>query len=439
MKGSIGIIGGSIAGLTTAISLLNRGFNVEVFERSSKTLQGRGAGIGVSKDMLEQAIKANLLNSSIPQLPTLTRSFVTKDPTSPRQERTLIDKQPFSMIALNWQHIYTQLQSKFPQEFYHPGEPVKSVSQDNESARLETDQRTYYFDYVIGADGLNSKLRSNLFPQVTPDYANYIGWRGVCDDPLCTETTYFDSHGAIHLFTGGHIVLYKIPALDYAETGKTVINWVLYEYRPDVLPQELLVDKNGIQRSFSIPPGMLSMAQTDHINDLAVEKLPPEIAAIIRATPLPFAQAIYDLAVPEHVQGRFILLGDAAASLRPHVAAGAVKAIEGAIELAQALDVPVDDQSTSLNGWNELQKKKTQSLKNLTERFGEALVTASPDWSTMTPVTAQQWWESLMKGKAWYATSSNRLWGTQKTQGNDPTITPKDILDSDEQSSALHK
>ncbi len=405
MKVSFGIIGGSISGLATAISLRSKGFEVRVFERSKTILQGRGAGIGVSSEVLAQATGNKLLDKSIPHLPTITRSFLTKDLLNPTQTKLLIKNQPFSMIALNWQHIYTQLLSKLPQEFYHLGEPVKAISQGHAEVHLETDKAAYKFDYVIGADGINSSLRAHLFPNVKPHYADYIGWRGVCDDTSHITKTDFNQHAALYCFKGGHLVVYKIPAFDYAATGKEAVNWVLYEHRPGIAAQELLVDKNGTQRNFSIAPGMLSSETIEHIKAFANEKLPSNIATIISATKTPFAQGIYDLVVPNHVHGNFILLGDAAASLRPHVATGVVKALEGAMGLAQALDVSAEKRTDSLEVWNEAQKKKTQSLMELSKRFGDALVTASPDWTKMDESTTPQWWADLMQGKTWYATT----------------------------------
>ena len=44
----IGIVGGSIAGCSAAILLSKEGYEVTVFERSNKSLVGRGGGIGTT-------------------------------------------------------------------------------------------------------------------------------------------------------------------------------------------------------------------------------------------------------------------------------------------------------------------------------------------------------------------------------------------------------
>ncbi|NCG02511.1 MAG: NAD(P)-binding protein, partial [Actinomycetales bacterium] len=49
---SAAVVGGSIGGLTTALLLDNVGFDVTVYERSSRELDGRGGGIVLQPEML---------------------------------------------------------------------------------------------------------------------------------------------------------------------------------------------------------------------------------------------------------------------------------------------------------------------------------------------------------------------------------------------------
>lgn len=399
MNTNIGIIGGSIAALSAAIELKRKGFTVTMFERNKDTFESRGAAIVLNKSIFEQKIKHDLLSSSLPHLNIDRRSFYTMDSNYIGHKKPLILNIHFPMVAIQWGHLYLGLKSQVKDDSYHAGEQVIAVSQDQSAAYLKTNQKEYTFDYVIGADGVNSCLRDLMFPHLKPEYAGYTGWRGICEDQnLVNEIESGDV--AYFLYQGGHIVLYKIPAADYQTTNRSVINWVLYEYDPSASSSKTLVDKNGKRCVFSIPPNMLSEKQVKHVYELAQANLPAPIANIVGASHMPFAQAIYDLIAPSQVQNRCILLGDAAAILRPHASSGALKAIEGALALSCALDVPDEMRAASLAAWNKAQVKKANDLLNLAKSFGDIFVTSSVDWTTMDEASTMRLWQKLMKNQA---------------------------------------
>ncbi len=58
------------------------------------------------------------------------------------------------------------------------------------------------------------------------------------------------------------------------------------------------------------------------LRERADEHLPPVLAQLVRATPEPFVQVIYDLRVPAMHRGRVAILGDSACIVRPYTAAG---------------------------------------------------------------------------------------------------------------------
>jgi len=44
-------------------------------------------------------------------------------------------------------------------------------------------------DIVIAADGVHSTVRKTLFPDLTPEYAGYVTWRGVVPENKVSENT----------------------------------------------------------------------------------------------------------------------------------------------------------------------------------------------------------------------------------------------------------
>lgn len=62
----VGIVGGSIAGCAAAIALMRAGHRVTVFERSSETLVGRGAGIGTQLSVLRSLVERDMIDADMP-------------------------------------------------------------------------------------------------------------------------------------------------------------------------------------------------------------------------------------------------------------------------------------------------------------------------------------------------------------------------------------
>lgn len=397
----IGIIGGSIAGLTAGIRLRQAGYDVTILERSIRPHEGRGSGVAMPGTLVQKCIDLNLFDSNIPRLQVSNRSFSIRDLAFTHQTRQIWD-QPIFLTPFNWADIYSNLLKRFPSERYLRGNNVTSVYQNNQGCYVETnDSSVYEFDRIVAADGIGSIVRKTLFPENSLQYANYIAWRGLIDEETIVNDELFNMHGPCFMFSNGHLLMYRIPAADYTTTGRLLLNWVMYECTDD---RNILKDKEGNHRSISIPPGMLSHGQIQHLHSLANQVLPAQIANIICQTKEPFIQAVFDYQAPNYVVKRVCLLGDAGDTKRPHTASGLVSALEGAISLASALDPSVQDMEGSLIQWNKSQLSAAQMQSSLAKILGRALVTEPPKWESMDQESTNQWWNDLMSGKSWYAT-----------------------------------
>jgi 2-polyprenyl-6-methoxyphenol hydroxylase-like FAD-dependent oxidoreductase len=96
-------------------------------------------------------------------------------------------------------------------------------------------------------------------------------------------------------------------------------------------------DATGCIHSEGIPPHLIRAEVIAALRCDAEAMLPPVFAEIVRTCAQPLFQPIGDLESPMMRRGRVALLGDAAFVARPHVAKGAIKAGQDAIELAAAL------------------------------------------------------------------------------------------------------
>jgi len=103
--------------------------------------------------------------------------------------------------------------------------------------------------------------------------------------------------------------------------------------------------------------------------------------------------------VPAYRKGRICLAGDAGAYARPHSAAGALKGINDAIALAEALRThrSLDE---ALTDWDRTQTETNNNLVRFGNQLGRALVTEIPDWSGMDAGGMEKWFASIVTIRA---------------------------------------
>jgi len=173
-----------------------------------------------------------------------------------------------------------------------------------------TDGSRRQYDLVVGADGVHSKLRALLFPEVKP--LEYIGqgvWRAVMPRPAEVVRP--------RMWFGQHIKLGVNPV------SKTHMYMFITEDRPTkehIDPSTWPQVFAGLMRPFTDP-----MVQA-----LIPRALEPEAAIDYR----PLANLL--VPVPWN-RGRVVMIGDTVAATTPHLASGAGIGIESAIVLAEEL------------------------------------------------------------------------------------------------------
>jgi 2-polyprenyl-6-methoxyphenol hydroxylase-like FAD-dependent oxidoreductase len=250
-------------------------------------------------------------------------------------------------------------------------------------------------DLLIGADGPNSTVRHQFLPDVNYRYAGYVAYRGLVDeaDLDLEAANLFTERFVFYQFPNSHILQYVIPGEgESLEPGKRRFNWVWYvNYDEATELPHILTDKNGRQRDYSIPPGLLAPTVEQEMRSYADTVLAPPFQKLVRATPEPFVQAILDLGVPQMTFGRVALIGDAAFIPRPHTAASTAKAAANAISLAEALVNHDQNVLAALTSWEPLQLAYGRQLiasgqqlgnrsqfSNGTARWGKKLANLSP-------------------------------------------------------------
>ena len=363
----VAVAGGSIGGLCAGVALHGVGCTVDVFERTPYQMTSRGAGIVVQNDLL-----ALLQQHNTPKLPmTSCTNRLYLEYTGGEGKLTAMP-QHFT----SWEAIYKTLRSAFPDEHYHLGKTVTDFASEADRVSIQfADGQAYSADLLVCADGIHSKARRRLLPDVHPQYAGYVAFRGTLAEGLVDGNLvdFFDDRFTFcNARSGGHILCYLIPG-DGASTepGQRRLNWVWYVHIAEGAElSALLTDAQGQQHESSLGPGELPESRVVDIHTLAEQELHPQFARLVQATPDPFVQSIIDVVVPQMVFGRVCLLGDAAFVVRPHTAAAAAKAADDASALAMALSSSPTNLEYALGMWEQRQRETGQNLTNYGVRLG---------------------------------------------------------------------
>ncbi len=379
---SIAIAGGSIGGLTAGVLLHELGHDVHIYERSHAALESRGAGIVV--------------------LPMTERYFTERGGEDDRVSLELpwwkyVDAAGIELSAdldhfrfSSWNTVYRALLEAFPADRYHLGNELTGFEQTATGVTIGfAEGTTTEAELLVCADGVSSTARRILLPQVDPAYAGYVAWRGTAAESGLSSPAVSDLADSMlyQVLKPGHILVYAIPGVDGSiQPGRRLQNFVWYRNYPAGGPlEELMTDRHGEARTSSVPPGFV---QDQHLAEMkaAAAGLAPTIREVVLASPEPFVQVIFDLEVSQMAFGRVCIMGDAAFSARPHVAAGTAKAAADAWALRDALRDRGDNLAAALEEWQRSQLTLGRSVVERSRAMGQrsqfegTMVAGDPGW-----------------------------------------------------------
>ena len=333
------VVGGSLGGLLAANLLQSIGWTAEVFERVGDDLASRGAGIGTHEELLEIMHRIGIkVDASIGVHP---------------QSRTCLDRSgaiqhtmPRPRILSSWGRLYRALKDAFPANAYHFDRSLVEFQEDASGVTaVFADGSGARGDLLIGADGIRSTVRAQILPDVQPEYAGYVAWRGVIAEASLPSELHREifAHNVVCYPDGDAMTAYPVPGPDNdVRPGHRAYNWVWYHPLDSRGLADLCTDANGFCHGTAIAPALIRAEVIDTMRATARLALAPQCVRVIELTDQPFFQAIFDLAVPRMVHAHAAILGDAAFVARPHVGMGVTKAALDAQCLAAALKTSGD-------------------------------------------------------------------------------------------------
>jgi salicylate hydroxylase len=317
----IGIVGGGIGGLTAALALLRKGYDVTVFEQASQ-LQEVGAGLQISPNGmrvlfdlgLEAEVRAICFEPEGKEIRLWNTGDTWKlfDLGVESQQRYGV---PYVTVHRNDLHqiLVKAVEAASPGSIRLDHRFV-GVNQGNGSVTLTFEGKPgATFDVVIGADGVHSRMRELLFGSGPAKFTGIVAWRGVIPRELLPERL-TRPVGTNWIGPGGHVIHYPIRRGELINFTSVIErqDWTIESWSSPGTNQEYHDDYPGWHA---------------------------DVHEYIAAIPQPFKWAL--IARPpmqEWVRGRVALLGDACHPSLPFLAQGAVMALEDACILARAFE-----------------------------------------------------------------------------------------------------
>lgn len=394
---NIGIVGGSIAGCSAAILLGRAGHRMSVFERSTGALVGRGGGIGTLSAVIESLIEEDFLDHDFPNWATSEMPFTIKT-----AEEEHLGYTPWAMSmdlrVFHWSALWNNLRKRVPDEIYHQGRRVVSARPDGAGSvalRFE-DGSEKGFDLVLFADGYNSFGRQLIQPGSELVYRGYMLWRGLLPEKEIEDSKPLGSKLPRLAYPDlpGNMVAYFIPD-DHGSTeeGDRICNWAAYIPMDRTDLSEFMIDRNGVHRSGTMPPGKMRIEEEDRLKQLMVDNLPTYFSDIVSKTQNTYVQLIYTVDLSTYHRDRMCLIGDAGMVIQPFTGSGVFKGYHNATDLLAELESH-DSIEEALTVWSTTQIRTGKRLLALGEQMEKAFIWEPLDFASANAETTAAWWKA---------------------------------------------
>jgi 6-hydroxynicotinate 3-monooxygenase len=311
----IAIIGAGLGGAAAGALLQHAGFNVQIFEQAP-SFSRLGAGIHMGPNVLKifQRIGMDQKLIDISSTPAywFSRDGLTGD---------YLSRIPLEGYGATYCTVHRGDLSALQMDTMTPG----TVQFNKRLTRLEDNGSDVYLEFqdgtsaratiVIGADGINSRVRETLLGAEKPHYSGWVGHRAMISAEKlkkfdltfedCVKWWGPDRHMMVYYTTSRRDEYYYVTGVPHPA----------WEF-----------------------DGAFVQSSREEMSE-AFAGYHPVIQALIEATDDVTKWPLFNRnPLPLWSQGRMVLLGDACHPMKPHMAQGAAMAIEDAAMLARCLE-----------------------------------------------------------------------------------------------------
>ena len=343
MKKNITIVGGGIAGLTTAIALNKAGFCTTIFEAAPE-VKAVGAGLALAANAMKAFQKIGIAEDIIAEGRILP-AFLLLDQQGKQLAKTnsevLSKKYGVDNFTIHRADLHRVLLSKLDPTTVHSNKRIVDiVTQGEKTVLIFQDGNTHETEVLVAADGIHSPIRKKLLPESKERYAGYTCWRAIIDNTklqITESSETWGNNGRFGIVPLAHNKIYWFACINA-------------KAQDEKKKAFRVADLAAHFKDFHAPiPQILQETKDEHllwndINDL---------------------QPIHQLAF-----GNIVLIGDAGHATTPNMGQGACQAIEDAIILADELS-KTDNVTAAFKAFEKRRIQRVHRIVNTSWTFGK--------------------------------------------------------------------
>ncbi len=352
---TIGIIGGGIAGLASAIALAKIGKQVDVFEKAS-AFEEVGAGLQIGPNAVS-ALKALGAYKAIEPHAFAPEQILIRDGLTGKLLNRLhlgdsfekLFKQPYRVIhRADLLNGLLETAKSYDSINLHTSKPLVSLDLNKDTNECTfADDTTSNHDLLIGADGFRSIVRRHIINDGPPVYAGHSLFRSLI--PIENIEHINDIKDVnLWLYPHGHVVHYPV-------SNGEQINIVA------------AVEQNWEKRGWSLPADtsqVLEHFKNAHDSLMAIISQPQGW--------LKWAAAGHPFSKIWH-KNNALLVGDAVHPTLPYMAQGAAMAIEDAVCLGSHIK-----NQRPVSEYAQTRQARTQKIVETSTRLGKIYHMTNP-------------------------------------------------------------
>jgi 6-hydroxynicotinate 3-monooxygenase len=357
----VAVIGAGLGGMTVAGLLQRHGFLVNVYEQAP-AFSRIGAGIHLSSNVMlvmrHLGIERTLSDIALHPDAFVSRQWDTGEvlfelPFDPASEA----RYGAAYINVHRGDLHSVLESALVPGTVTFGKKLSRIDSSPSAVRLFfEDGSQAEADLVIGADGLNSKVRDHLLGPEKPHYTGHIAHRAIFPAtllnglPIRACTKWWGP--------GHHILVY------YMTQAR----------------EEVYIVTSAPQQEWTSSAAFVPCDRGELV--AAFDGYHAELRQVVKAATEITKWPIFDREPVERWSGdRIVLLGDACHPMRPYMAAGAAMAIEDAGILARCIaEIGSADAGESFAWYEANRKPRVRKVQQISMVNTWLRTPVDPEW-----------------------------------------------------------